>query len=53
MTTLAKLNTLTNMLFPWQLGSVDMLRRQTREENAKMRAKAEKAIDDMLSGWGV
>ncbi|KAF5128151.1 hypothetical protein E5D57_009085 [Metarhizium anisopliae] len=53
MTTLAKLNTLTDMLFPWQLGSVDMLRRQTREENAKMRAKAEKAIDDMLSGWGV
>ncbi|QLI70960.1 uncharacterized protein G6M90_00g071210 [Metarhizium brunneum] len=53
MTTLAKLNTLTDMLFPWQLGSVDMLRRQTREENAKMRARAEKAIDDMLSGWGV
>lgn len=53
MKTLEQLNIFIDMLCPWQLGNADMLKQRTAEQNAKERAHAEKAINDMLSEWGV
>lgn len=53
MKTLEELNTFLDALCPWQLGNTDVLKQRTAEHNARERADAEKAIDRMLSEWGV
>ena len=52
MATLDKLNAFVDLLCPWQLNDLDMLKSQSPEHSSKARADAERAIDEMLQSWG-
>lgn len=52
MKTLEKFNTFTDMLFPFQLYSKEILSVQSVARIAEARADTEQAMDEMLCEWG-